>query len=545
LLRFDPVFAQLLGLPLRPIPTRPLTLRRLFGEAASRAVSQALIDGFASADCELSGHRVLLIRVRPSADGVLGWIEDVSAIRRSASQLHFAAWHDPLTGLLNRRALHGRLAEVLADNAGRTGSLVYLDLDGFKQINDVFGHAAGDSVLRQFATRLRLALEPGQIAARLGGDEFVIVFPEWGVSESKRWIGSFRHAIANRPFTHFDHEFSLSFSAGHARLTPALTPEAALEAADGDCSQQKTGAPPTAPAHAGSRSSSTSDDVKPQLGVRRAPGESPRPSPTQADIEVALSLALDLRQSSLESGPLEIRVQPIFSAGPMLQQVGLEWLLRLRDATGRVLLPADFLPAARRRGMAAKIDLWVIREALGWLERQSAFPPPSEFCLVKLNAESLHDHRFQRETFDLLQAHPAAARRLRIELNGRYALRLSGPILDFVDHLQQCGSRVVLTGWMALPVWMPDVVGLRPAAMKIDASTLAPGPHRAESMRCIQTVVDACRDLGIDTCAARVESQETLALARQTGFDQVQGYLFGRPESLEAGRIGLRQTASS
>jgi len=212
---------------------------------------------------------------------------------------------------------------------------------------------------------------------------------------------------------------------------------------------------------------------------------------------------------------------------------------------GRVLLPADFLPAARRRGMAAKIDLWVIRQALRQLKPRSAFPAPTEFCLVKLSAESLHDHRFQRETLDLLQAHPGAACRLRIELNGRYALRLSRRILDFVDQLQQCGSRVVLTGWMALPVWMPDVVGLRPAAMKLDVSTLASGPHRAESLRCIQTLVDACRDLQIETCAARVESQEVLALARETGFDQVQGYLFGRPESLQAGSAEQEQAASS
>ncbi|MFM7567658.1 MAG: EAL domain-containing protein [Betaproteobacteria bacterium] len=464
---------------------------------------------------------MLLIRVRRSADGVLGWIEDVSAIRRSAAQLHFAAWHDPLTGLLNRRALHVHLAELIAHSTGRTGSLAYLDLDGFKQINDVFGHAAGDSVLRQFATRLRLALAPGQIAARLGGDEFVIVFPGWSVGESKGWISRFRQTIAIQPFTHFDHEFSLSFSAGHTRLAPALTPEAALEAADGDCAQQKAGANPIAPADAGRRSSGTFDH------------------------NTALSHAFDLRRATLESGPLGIRVQPIFEAGPTLQQVGEAWLLRLRDATGRVLLPADFLPAARRRGMAAKIDLWVIRQALRQLKPHSAFPAPTEFCLVKLSAESLHDHRFQHETLDLLQAHPGAACRLRIDLNGRYALRLSRRILDFVDQLQQCGSRVVLTGWMALPVWMPDVVGLRPAAMKLDVSTLASGPHRAESLRCIQTLVDACRDLQIETCAARVESQEVLAVARETGFDQVQGYLFGRPGSLQAGSAKQEQAASS
>ena len=117
--RFDPVFARLLALHTRPVSPRPLKLGRLMGTAATKALDQARHGAFASADCALSDGRTMLLRVRRSVEGTRGWVEDVSALRRNETGLRFAALHDPLTGLMNRRGLQRHLADVIASSGSR------------------------------------------------------------------------------------------------------------------------------------------------------------------------------------------------------------------------------------------------------------------------------------------------------------------------------------------------------------------------------------------------------------------------------------------
>jgi diguanylate cyclase (GGDEF)-like protein len=372
-------------------------------------------------------------------------------------------------------------------------SVVFIDLDGFKQINDVFGHAAGDSVLRQFATRLRQALSPDCLAARTGGDEFIVVLRGMRLHQADDWISALRRLVAGQPFRHLEHEFMLRFSAGRAQLMPTMTPGLAIDAADRECARAKTGhSAPLAQA----------DDP-----LLRLDGAAP---------ELAL----------------ELQAQTVLAAHDQATTVGAEWLLRLRDCKGKLRLPAEFLPAARARGLASKIDLWVLTQALVGRSAQAMHDcaAPAPFRVIKLSVESLHDRRFQRLALELLHQHTCDAAGLRFELNGRLALHDPGSITEFIDSARTAGVRVVLSGLTQIPVWMPQLSRLLPAAIKVDASWFCNRRDRAAAQSCVRGLIDTCRELGIEACATRIESEQALECARQCGFDQVQGFLFGPPE---------------
>jgi diguanylate cyclase (GGDEF)-like protein len=505
LLRFDPVVAHLLKLQMRPAAKRPLTIGRVLGNSAMQALEQAATEGFARADCKLADGRTLLIRARRYADGIRGWVEDVSALRRGASRLQFAASHDALTGLINRRGLYQPLSEIIAVSHRAPATIVFIDLDGFKQINDVFGHAAGDSVLRQFATRLRQALPPASLAARTGGDEFIVVLRDTRLHQADDWIRALQRVVAGQPFRHHEHEFMLRFSAGRAQLAPAMTASLAIHAADLDCAHAKTG----------------------RLGLVA----------TVADPLVHLD-------GEVPEFGLELQAQMVHAAHDQPTPLGAEWLLRLRDRTGKLRLPAEFLPAARARGLASRIDLWVLARALRWLSTQGVDDRanPAPFCVIKLSIESLHDQRFQRHALKLLDAHARCAAGLRFDVSGRLALQDSGSVTEFIDSARTMGVRVVLSGLTQIPVWMPQLSRLLPAAIKVDASWFCDRRDQAAAQSCVRGLIDTCRELDIEACATRIESEQALERAQQFGFDQVQGFLFGPPEPIPLDAVaGLPQ----
>ncbi len=511
--RFDPVFARLLALHTRPVSPRPLTLGRLMGAAATQALDQARHGAFASADCALPDGRTMLLRVRRSVEGTRGWVEDVSALRRTETGLRFAALHDPLTGLMNRRGLQRHLADVIARSAVCPVSLVFMDLDGFKPINDVFGHAAGDSVLRQFSTRMRELLKPGDFAARVGGDEFVVALSDRSQLEADAWIRLLEQRMSATPFRHFAHEFALQFSAGCLALDPTLSPDAALEAADRDCARVKSG--------------------------EHTPGKL---------IEPSLLSALAGLHHEAECPGLELLEQGVHGSQAGRPRVGAEWLLRLRDGSGRLRRPSEFLPAARQLGLAAHIDLWVMRRALEWITRaRSAASSNAMFVVMKLNAESLHDRRFQRRALRLLKAQPSTAAALRIEVNARHLARGPGAAAEFIERARAMGTRAVLGGLAQVPVWMPQLLALRPASIKLDVSLADIDREQPTTHQSIRLLLDHCRALGIEACATRIESTRALEWACRVGFDQVQGFLLGKPDAVVRAtqRVGSGSAASA
>jgi diguanylate cyclase (GGDEF)-like protein/PAS domain S-box-containing protein len=171
----------------------------------------------------VSTSRVSEQRDRPAH--LIMHIEDVTERKDLEAELHRHALHDPLTGLANRRLLIGHLEDALrsAGRHTRPGQLFYLDLDGFKDVNDEHGHAAGDEVLRELARRLTALLGPDDTAARLGGDEFVVLRTDAHPDRSERFAADLAAAAAG-PFTIGDVTVVLGAAIGHVEIEPTSAP---------------------------------------------------------------------------------------------------------------------------------------------------------------------------------------------------------------------------------------------------------------------------------------------------------------------------------
>jgi EAL domain-containing protein (putative c-di-GMP-specific phosphodiesterase class I) len=174
-----------------------------------------------------------------------------------------------------------------------------------------------------------------------------------------------------------------------------------------------------------------------------------------------------------------------------------------------------------------------MRRALDWLAASRITTSSNGmFVVMKLNAESLHDHRFQRQALRLLRAQPSTAAALRIEVNARHLARGPGAAAEFIERARATGTRAVLGGLAQVPVWMPQLLALRPAAIKLDVSLADNDREQPTTHQSIRLLLDHCRALGIEACATRIESTRALEWACRVGFDQVQGFLLGKPDAV-------------
>ncbi len=182
---------------------------------------------------------LLLLRVRRSRHLVRGWLEDVTDQRRIESALRHAASHDALTGLPNRRTLMAYLKTTIAEAARRPASLVFIDLDGFKEVNDLVGHSMGDAVLCHFADILKSQTQAGELAARIGGDEFVLILRGCPIALARARVNRLRRTLGTHQVSFQGKWLTVRASAGSVALRSTMTAELALAAADRHCSACK------------------------------------------------------------------------------------------------------------------------------------------------------------------------------------------------------------------------------------------------------------------------------------------------------------------
>ena len=313
---------------IRPIKSvRPMLLIRRDGnELYVESTAAPIRDG--------SGH---------VAGGVLVF-HDVSESRELNRRLSYHASHDLLTGLVNRREFESRLDRALKSAKAREASyaLCYLDIDQFKIVNDTCGHSAGDALLGQVGALLKSKVRWRDTLSRLGGDEFGILLESCSLDEAMRTAETLREGVRNFRFTWEDRAFRLGASIGVVPITADNEDVASiLSAADSACQAAKEGGRNRVHSFA-------ENDI--ELMRRR------REMQWAARINAAL-----------EEGRFELyrmAIQPL-----QRTEIGAhyELLLRLKDETGRIVAPNDFIAAAERYGITPAIDRWVIENAFRWL----------------------------------------------------------------------------------------------------------------------------------------------------------------------------------
>jgi diguanylate cyclase (GGDEF)-like protein len=449
----------------------------------------------------LPDGRAIHIRRNRMADG--GWMtthEDITDRHRSETQIAFMARHDLLTGLFNRAAFSERIAEAGARlrRFGEAFTVVLLDLDRFKQVNDRLGHPAGDMLLRQTAERLRSTLRETDILARFGGDEFAII--QVSTTDQRQSAVAFCERIIARiaePFDLGGQIVSVSTSIGIAFAPEhGVEPDKLIRNAD--------------------------------LALYRAKSEG-RNGYSIYDVELMnvanarQQFEAELREA-LANDEFVLHYQPIVDV--RTQQVsGAEALVRWRHPRRGLLPPLDFIPLAEETGLIEQMGRWVLRQAC----TEAAAWPDDVTVSVNLSAAQFRQSDLVEVIKAVLAETGLSARRLEIEITENVFLAGGEDNIAMAKQIKALGVAIALddfgTGYSSLSYLTTFPFD----TVKIDRSFTMNMAKRADCAAVIASVITLTRCLGVTTTAEGVENFEQFELLRGAGIDFCQGYLFGRP----------------
>ena len=450
---------------------------------------------------ERPNGRILEVQTVPMrGGGMVRTFTDITERRRSEQQVQFLASHDPLTRLFNRAGFAERFAALIdtAKASGQHLAVYYLDLDGFKPINDTHGHTTGDKLLAAVADRLRAATREGDVVARMGGDEFAVVqlYPTPDPGAVQEFAHRMLAAVAD-PFRLGEVRCAVSVSAGVA-LSPDHGTAAAelLQYADTALYRAKA---------AGKRTFRIYDPV------------------LDGDGRAVLHVEQDLARA-LAEGQFALHYQPIVDAYT-LQVVRFEALLRWTHPERGPVPPAEFIGVAEACGLIVPIGLWVLETACA---TAASWPWPAEVS-VNLSPVQFARGDLVARIAEILHRTGLAPRRLNLEVTEGVLLENSATVLETMARLRETGIRFSLDDFGTAHAGLAYLRRFSFDVLKIDKSFVQGAAQSAEArgiLAAIQMIGAACN---LQVVAEGVETQTELALVRELRCDHVQGYLLGRP----------------
>ena len=424
---------------------------------------------------------------------------DISERHTAEKRLRDLAEHDPHTGLVNRTTFLLAL-EAAADGVADGGSVLLLDLDGFKHVNDSLGHRAGDVCLRHVAEVLRERVREGDLVARLGGDEFAVLLPRADVQAARGVAEALLELLRTRPVTVDGRPVRMSASVGVAAVTGGARPEELLHLADAAMYQAK------------------------QAGRDRVAVYSEVSGAARTATHDA-GQAQRLRQALAEGG-FALVAQPIRSLHTDAVHC-FELLVRLQEPGGALVAPSAFLPAAERFDLVQGIDRWVVGEAVRLLQSAEAEGAAVPRLHVNLSGRSLSDPTLIGDISDLLaDVDPSC---LVFEITETAAVTHLDTAIAFTQRLSELGCGLALDDFGAGYASFYYLKHLPVETVKIDGDFVRGVLTDRLDRAVVRATVSLAADLGYTTVAEHVETAEVLEELRRYGVDHVQGYHVGRP----------------
>jgi diguanylate cyclase (GGDEF)-like protein len=432
----------------------------------------------------------------------------------AVQQLNYLASHDPLTGLPNRRSLSEALEQTVTDaDYGKVSTLLFLDLDHFKLVNDTRGHAAGDKVLVTVTQLLSQQLRDCDLLARLGGDEFAVLLND--LCPEKAWpiVERLRAAVDMFPFTVDGRSFKLSLSIGMVAIDAQQTAEQALMCADS------------------------------ALYVAKEQGRN-RVVPYLPEMETSNELS-DANQWAARIKDALCNERMLLYLQPVVQLddtriVHYEALIRLQDESGTIIPPSAFLPAAERFGLMPQIDRWVVRQALQILHHQ-----PHIRLFINLSRDSLRDEALLADIQSEVLACGLVPNRLGFEITETAALADVAHAARWICRLKTLGCQFALDDFGVGISSFAHLQHVPVDQIKIDGSFIRNLDQDPLNRAIIQAIQILAHTLGKTTIAEFVENESTRRTLQALGIRYGQGYYFGKPVPALICRGERRITATS
>jgi diguanylate cyclase (GGDEF)-like protein/PAS domain S-box-containing protein len=451
----------------------------------------------------------------PSVGGLVLNTRDISERKQLQGQLMHEAFHDTLTQLANRALFHERVAEALRNEEedGSTVTVLFLDLDGFKEVNDSLGHAAGDQLLVEVADRLHSTVRPDDTVARFGGDEFAVLVH----APSRRYAEGVAERIVaamDEPFLLGERELFIGASVGLACVEDD-------EAAASDAEQLMRDA---------------------DLAMYRAKalgggGWAAYDPEMHASVVARLELEADLRRA-LDRREISLHYQPLIDLADS-RIVGFEALVRWHHPVRGLVTPAEFIPVAEATGLIVPLGRWVLteacRQAVAWSAETGGYPLKMS---VNVSVRQFDRADLPAAVAEVLMETGMPAGQLCLEMTESVLMKDTEENLAQLIRLKALGVQLAIddfgTGYSSLAYLRRFPVDI----IKIDRSFVEQLGVQADDATLARTIVQLGQSLGISTVAEGIEQVGQLTALRRMGCGLAQGFYFSRPVPAdEAGRL--------
>ena len=435
-------------------------------------------------------------------------LRDITERKRAEAEMHFLAFHDPLTRLPNRQGLMQQLRQTVqrAELHKHPAAVLYVDLDSFKDVNDSLGHDAGDKLLVEVARSLRSKVHPDDVVARIGADEFVVVLgspltacqPECILREirfalSKPYVLS--NGLVNVPASI---GISLFPEDGASAEELMLNASAAMEAAK-------------------SQGQGSLQYYSSLMNMR--------PSRLLAQDRL-------LREAIEQDQGLVLHYQPQWDLATNRLE-GFEALVRWQHPERGLLPPAEFIGFAEKRGLISLIDRWVMRAACKQLRAWRSAGLPPMVVSINMSAIEFNQSNLLTEVQQVLSDTGIDPQWLEIELTETTLMKQSEHVLGVLEALQKLGVRLAVddfgTGYSSLAYLKRYPLD----KLKIDRAFVKDTPEDRDDVSLVTAIIQMARSLNLRTVAEGVETKEQWNMLKHLGCDMIQGYYLSRPMSAE------------
>ncbi|MFN8571553.1 MAG: EAL domain-containing protein [Gemmatimonadaceae bacterium] len=451
------------------------------------------------------------------------------ALRASQEALSHQAFHDPLTGLCNRSRFRQLVADTLANGSPESTAVLAVDLDGFKTVNDTYGHAAGDLLLVEVGSRLQQATRGSDMVARLGGDEFAVLL-RYLRDESEAIVVADRILKSlDTPIVLGDRSASVGASIGIARGLARNS-----ESGDPADAAEADGRPALSPVD----SLLHDADVALYHGKTRGKGRWTRFDPSMHNAAAERRTLQGELRLAMANGDLEVYYQPMIDLASG-RVAGFEALLRWTHPTRGPIPPSVFIPVAEESGLIVPLGRWTLQtacEQLATWHRDVMVPPGTErfFMTVNVSGRQLHHSGFVEDVIHVLDQSGVPPHSLILELTESSVIHRSHSAKERMWSLRNSGVRLAIddfgTGYSSLSYLQQFPIDM----IKIDRSFVEGVLHGGPQEALVRTIILLGHALSLRTVAEGIETEPQRECLRAMGCELGQGFFFARPMTADA-----------